>query len=112
MLGRNPKNVEKMMKKLNIQTDDIDAEQVIIKTRDGNLVIDNPQVMKMNMMGREVYQITGDVKKGGGEKEKKKEEDVKLVMEQTGKDRDTVEAKLEEMNNDLAKVIMDLKEKD
>lgn len=111
MLGRG--NVEKMMKKMNIKTNEIDAEKVIIKKSDGDIVIENPQVMLMNMMGRDVYQVTGDAREGKKEEKKEtKEEDIKMVMEQTGHDRSTVESKLEELNNDLAKAIMDLKKKE
>ena len=103
MFGNDPKKVEQMMKKLNITTKQVDATEVIIKSRNGNIVIEKPEVMIMHMMGKEVYQITGKQKKGA------KEDDVKMVMEHTGKDRATVEKKLEELNNDLAKTIMELK---
>src|SRR5262249_1832175 len=107
MLGRNPKDIEKMMKKLNINTNEIDAEAVIIKKRDGDMIIDSPHIMVMNMMGRDVYQITGNVRQ-----KKTNEDDVKLVMEQTGKDRSTVEKTLEDLDNDLARTIAELKRKD
>ena len=103
MFGKDPKKIEQMMKKLNINTKEIDAIEVVIKTESGNIVISAPEIMVMNMMGRDVYQITGKVSAGA------KEEDVKVVMEHTGKDRQTVEKKLEELNNDLAKAIMELK---
>jgi len=103
MFGKDPKKIEQMMKKLNINTREIDASSVIIKAASGDIVIESPEVMVMNMMGRDVYQITGNAKAGP------KEQDVKIVMEQTGKSRTEVERKLEEMNNDLAKAIMDLK---
>jgi alpha-NAC-related protein len=103
MFGKDPRKVEQMMKKLNITTKQIEATEVIIKTKEGNLVIEAPEIMIMNMMGRDVYQITGKAKKGA------KAEDIRMVMEHTGKDKVTVEKKLEELNNDLAKAIMELK---
>jgi len=105
MFGKDPKKIEQMMKKLNINTRELNAKEVVIKTEGGDIVIDSPEVMIMNMMGKDVYQITGDVKAGKGVSE----DDIKLVMEQTGSDRSTVEKKMEEMNNDLARVIMELK---
>ena len=105
MFGKDPKKIEQMMKKLNINTKEIEASEVVIKAKDGNIVIEAPEVMVMNMMGRDVYQITGRARPGA------REEDVKMVMENTGKDRTTVEKKLEELNNDLAKAIMELKGK-
>ncbi len=101
-----PKKIEKMMKKLNMDVKNIEAEEVIIKTKSKDIIITEPEVMITNMMGKDIYQITGNVK----EKQTISEEDIKLVMEQTGKDRETVVKKLEEVENDIAKAIMELKE--
>ncbi len=40
----NPKQLEKMARKMGIQTQEIPAEEVIIKMKDKELVISNPQV--------------------------------------------------------------------
>jgi nascent polypeptide-associated complex subunit alpha len=103
-----PKKIEHMMKKLNMKVQQIPAEVVIIKTKEKNIVISNPEIMLADMMGREVYQISGEV----SESTFVNEEDVQMVMDKTGKDRDTVVKKLEELNNDLARAIMDLKEQE
>ncbi|MBI4154036.1 nascent polypeptide-associated complex protein [Candidatus Woesearchaeota archaeon] len=106
MLGKpDPKKIEEMMKKLNMNIQQLPAEEVTIKTKDRNLVISNPQIMIARMGGRDIYQITGDVKESG----KANEEDIQMVMEKTGKDRETVEKKLEELDNDLARAIIELK---
>lgn len=102
-----PKKVEQMMKKLNLKVQQIPAEVVIIKTKEKNIIISKPEVMLADMMGREVYQVSGDV----SESVPVNEEDVRMVMDKTGKDRETVVKKLEELNNDLARAIMELKEK-
>ncbi|HLD39427.1 MAG: nascent polypeptide-associated complex protein [Candidatus Aenigmatarchaeota archaeon] len=108
MLGKpNPKMIEQMMKKLNMKVQEIPAELVIIKTKDKNIIISKPEIMLADMMGREVYQISGEV----SESFTVNEDDVKLVMDKTGKDRNTVVKKLEELNNDLARAITELKEK-
>ncbi len=110
MFGKpDPKKMEKMMKKLNLNLKQVEAESVIIKTKAKNIIISNPEIMIANMMGREVYQITGEVSESTGG-QGVREEDVKIVMEKTGKDRDTVVKKLEELNSDLAKAILELKE--
>ena len=104
MFGMNdPKKIQQMMKKLNMDVREIEAEEVIIKQKSKTLKIKKPEIMIANVMGRDVYQISGELY------ESVSEDDIKLVMEQTGKDRQTVEQKLEELNNDLAKVIMELK---
>lgn len=104
--GTDPKKLEKIMKKLNMNVQEIDADVVVIKTKKKNIIISSPQIMLTNMMGRDVYQVTGEV----SEAYPIKEEDILMVMEQTGKDRMTVEKKLEELDNDLARAIMELKE--
>ena len=110
MLGlgdMDPKKMQKLMKKLNIDVEEIDAYEVIIKCKSKNIIISKPNVMVVDMSGSDVFQITGQVT----ESSKIDEKDVEMVMEKTGKDRETVEKKLEELNNDLAKAIMELQEK-
>ena len=102
-----PKKVKEMMKKLNMNVKEIQAEEVIIKTSDKNIIISEPEIMIADMMGKEVYQISGVV----SESDQLNEKDIKMVMEKTGKDRETVVKKLEELNNDLAQAIIELKTK-
>ena len=106
MLGKpSPEKIQQMMKKLNMDIRQMEAEEVTIKTKTKNVKIKNPEVMIANMMGRDVYQISGEVY------ESLPEDDILLVMNQTGKDRPTVEKKLEELDNDLARAIIELKGK-
>ena len=102
-----PKKVEQIMKKLNMKVQQIEAEEVVIRTKDKDIIISRPEIMLADMMGREVYQVSGEV----SERTLVNEDDVRMVMDKTGKDRDTVVKKLEELDNDLAKAIMELKEK-
>jgi len=100
-----PKKVEQIMKKLNMKVQQIPAEEVIIKTKEKKIIISNPEIMLADMMGREVYQISGDV----SESILVNEDDVRMVMDKTGQDRDIVVKKLEDLDNDLAKAIVELK---
>ncbi|MCD6093008.1 MAG: nascent polypeptide-associated complex protein [Candidatus Aenigmarchaeota archaeon] len=102
----NPLKMQKMMKQMGMKMDEIDAKEVIIKCADQEIVLQNPQVIITEIMGKKVYQISGEEIRKTKEP---KEEDIKIVMDQTGKDRDTVAQKLKELNNDLAKVILELK---
>lgn len=107
MFGKpDPKKIEQMMKKLNMNITKIEADVVAIKCKDKNILISKPDIMVTNMMGRDVYQITGEV----SESTMVTEDDIKMVMNKTGKDRETVVQKLEELNNDLAKAILELKQ--
>ncbi|MDY0266285.1 MAG: nascent polypeptide-associated complex protein [Methanimicrococcus sp.] len=106
--GMNPKKMQGMMKQLGIEMLDIDnAEQVIIKTTGGDIIIDNPSISIMRAQGVDTYQINGDVKKV------QKQlvipaEDVRLVCEQTGASEEEAKAALEKNNGDLAEAILSL----
>ena len=99
-----------MMKQLGIQQVDIPAIEVIIKTKDKNIIISNPSVAKVNMMGQENFQISGDVH----EEEVSSvpdisEEDIKTVMDQTGANKLTAKKAIEDAHGDLAEAILNLK---
>lgn len=102
-----PKKMEKLMKQLGMKVEQLPADEVIIKCCGYQIKITNPEVAVMKVMGRNVYQITGEEKREAIEPS---EEDIRLVIEKTGKDRKTVVEKLKELNNDLARAIMELKE--
>lgn len=101
----NPKQLEGMLKQLGMKMQNISATQVVIKTDTGNITIDDPQVVKTTMKGQVVYQVSGKV-----DEQLYSEDDVKLVMEQTGiKDQEKIKKTLEETNGDVVEAIMKLK---
>ena len=106
--GINPKQMEKVMRQMGIQSENIDAEKVIIKTRTKDIIISSPQVTKVKMQGQETFQIAGEISEMSAQSFS--EEDLNLVIEQTGKDRDSVKKQLEKNNGDIAKTILELKE--
>lgn len=109
MPGMNPKDMAKAMKRMGIKQHDIEAEQVIIRCQDKNIVFNNPQVAKINMMGQETWQITGESQEEEISTEPEiKEDDIKTVMEQTGKNREEAEQALQETKGDLAQAIINL----
>lgn len=105
MPGMDMKKLQKMMK----DVENIPAERVIIEG-ETRLVIENPQIVKMNVMGQETYQIIGQAIEEKIEESSFSEEDVKLVMSQTGKDEISVKEALIANSGDIAKTILDLKE--
>ena len=107
MPGLSPKKMEAMMKQMGIQQQNIDASQVIIKKTDGtNIIIENPEVTKINMQGNKSFQITGDVREETQELEIS-DEDIQAVMEKTGASEDEAREALEK-TGDLAEAIMEL----
>jgi nascent polypeptide-associated complex subunit alpha len=103
--GMDPKKVEQMLKQLGMEMEDIKATQVIIKRDDGDIIIDNPQVVKTTMRGQVIYQVSGNVR------QEVSQEDIKLVMDQTGiKDEEKVKKALQEAKGDVVEAIMKLKQ--
>ncbi len=102
----NPKMMEKAMKQLGIKSEEIMATEVVIKTAEKEIIITNPQVTRINMGGQESFQITGELSERSASKFS--EEDVKMVMDQTGVTKEQAEKALEE-TGDIAEAIMKLK---
>jgi len=101
--------MQKAMKRLGIRQEEIDAEEVIIKTKDKDLVIKNPQVSKVNMMGQETFQIVGNITEV--EKDAKaeiNEDDIETVMVQTGCSKEEALEALEQSSGNLAEAILKL----
>ena len=106
--GINPSQLKGMMKQMGIKQEEIEADRVIIEKSDGNrIVIEPANVQKMIMQGQESWQITGTAREEAGGI---REEDVKLVMDKTGKSEKEVRKALEEVGGDMAEAIVKLSE--
>ena len=103
--GMNKKMLEKAMKQMGVKQEEIEASEVIIKLQDKELIIRNPQVSKVNMMGQDSFQISGDVE----ENTPINEENLKLVMTQAEADETAATQALLENKGDIAKAIIQLK---
>ena len=104
--GMDAKKMQQMLKRLGMKLDTLQANEVIIKTDSGDIIIENPQVVKTSMKGQVVFQVSGNVKE-----KLYSDEDVKLVIDQTGvKDEVKVKKALEESKGDIAQAIMKLKQ--
>ncbi len=102
--GMDPRLVKQAMKKMGMKQEEIPALEVIIKTPEKNLLIRNPHVMKVVIMGEESFQITGEIE----EQSSISEEDIKTVMEQTSCSEKEAHDALERAEGDLAKAILEL----
>lgn len=102
----NPKQMERMMRQMGIQATNIEAEEVVIKTPEKEIVISNPQVSKVKAMGQETFQITGEISERP--REEVSEEDVEMVAEQAKVSKEEAREMLKE-TKDIAEAIMRLK---
>lgn len=109
-MNMNSRQMQQAMKKMGVSQDQIAAEKVIIRLADRDLIIDNPDVAKVNMMGQETYQVVGEVREEIHDSAPKiEEEDIQTVMDQTGASRDDVVDAINQAEGDLAQAIMILK---
>lgn len=115
MRGVNPRQMKQAMKRMGITTEDISGvEEVIIRTRDKEYVIKDAAVTIMEVQGQKTFQIVGEptisarsaapAAKGG--EQAVPEEDVELVMSQTGAGREQAVKALKESGGQPAEAIL------
>jgi len=121
--GLDPRKMQQMMKQMGIEVDDIEAEEVVIRTTDGEeLVFSDPDVTRMDARGQHTYQVVGDAetREASGSSsdsvesvEESTEEsagaipdaDVEIVAQKAGASEDEAREALEAENGDLAAAI-------
>jgi len=111
----NPREAKRMMQRMGLSMDAMpDVEQVVIKTSNKEITIEEPEVAMIEMQGKKIFQITGGkISEKAAERKPSgvAEEDVRLVADQTGKSVEEARKALEESNGDLAKAILLLQSK-
>ncbi|WP_297092938.1 nascent polypeptide-associated complex protein [Thermococcus sp.] len=109
MMGMNPRQMKKLMRQMGIKMEELEGvKEVIIRLENKEIIIREPAVTVITAQGEKSYQIIGpeEVRTVVSIPE----EDIKLVMEQTGVDYDTAKKALEEAKGDLAEAILKLTE--
>ncbi|MDY6966196.1 MAG: nascent polypeptide-associated complex protein [Halobacteriota archaeon] len=105
--GMNPRKVKQMMKQMGINVDPLDdVQEVIIKMSDREIVFKDAEVTVMDAMGTKTYQIVGTPEERV--KEEIPDDDIQLVIEQTGASKEEATRALKESNGDLAEAIIKL----
>jgi len=98
--------LEKAMKSLGMKQQTIDAEEVVIKTKDKDIVIENPGVALIDMAGQKIFQISGEIIER--QRFPFSEDDIRLVMEKSKSSYENAKSALEE-TGDIAEAILKLK---
>jgi len=106
--GLDSRKMQQMMKQMGIDIDELDAEEVIIRTADEELVFDSPDVQRMDAQGQETYNIVGSPESrdvgagddgasddGGDGDDGIPQEDIDMVVDQTGVGEDEAREALE-----------------
>jgi nascent polypeptide-associated complex subunit alpha len=112
----NPKQMKAMMKRMGISQEDIeDVEEVVIKTRTKEIVFKDAAVTSMTVQGQKTYQIVGTPQERARKKEEGHteeggipDEDIKLVMSQTGCSAAEAKKALQETDGAPAEAILKL----
>jgi nascent polypeptide-associated complex subunit alpha len=106
--GMNPKQMNQMMRKLGINVKEIkNIQEVIIRTDTKQFIFNEAEVTIMEAQGQKTYQIVGNPKIIEVEEEMP-EDDINLIIEQTGVSKDKAKKALEETKGDIAEAIMKL----
>jgi nascent polypeptide-associated complex subunit alpha len=112
-----PREAKRMMQRMGLSMGEMpDVQEVVFKTSNKEIVVENPQVATLDLHGQKIFQVTGErITEREVEKESAKvaipEEDVRLVADQTGKSVEEAKRALEETEGDLAKAILLLQTK-
>jgi nascent polypeptide-associated complex subunit alpha len=124
------RQMRRRMQQQGIDMDQIEATKVIIEGPEKTLVIEQPEVILMTQMGQQIYQVIGEAKEYSSEElfvEEKKEieilessegietkpliteNDIMLVAAQANVDKEEAKAVLTECEGNIAKAILQLK---
>ncbi|MDO5852980.1 MAG: nascent polypeptide-associated complex protein [Thermoplasmata archaeon] len=108
----NDRQMKQAMKKMGIKQSSIDGvTEVVIRTKDREIVIRNAEVVCVEMPGSKSYQVSGTeeeraIGSDGVAKPTFPEEDIALVMSQASCDRDRAVAALEATDGQPAEAII------
>ncbi|MBI5553445.1 MAG: nascent polypeptide-associated complex protein [Candidatus Diapherotrites archaeon] len=106
MGGMNPKNMQRMMRQMGIEPDELACTRVVFEQDGKKLVMENPTVTVMSVQGQKTYLVNGEIKE---ESAGFSAEDVSLVASSANVSEAKAQEALKKADGDLAKAIEALK---
>jgi nascent polypeptide-associated complex subunit alpha len=118
--GLDPSKMQQMMKQMGIDIEELDAEEVIIRTPDEELVFTDADVQRMDAQGQQTYNVVGEPERreagatdepsgddgaNGGDDGGIPQDDVELVSQRTGASERAAREALEATDGDLAAAV-------
>ena len=117
--GLDPRKMKQMMNQMGIDLTEIDAEEVIIRTAEEELVFHDADVQRMDAQGQQTYQVVGEPdtrprgespsaiesEEGTAAESDIPDEDVEIVAARTGTTEEAAREALEETDGDLAAAV-------
>ncbi len=108
MRRASPREARRMMQRMGLSMNSIDVEEVILRTRDKEITIKDPEVAILDVQGQRIYQVVGgQVTERSVEKKLAiPDEDAQLVAQQAKVSLEQARAALEQTSGDLAQAIL------
>ena len=113
--GINPRQLQRMMKQMGINTEELTAEEAVIRTHDKEYRFEKPDVTIVTAQGQKTFQIIGkhevvsrDISEAKEETITIPDEDVKLVAQQANVSEEAARKALEECRGNPAEAIVKL----
>ncbi|KYH27656.1 nascent polypeptide-associated complex protein [Halalkalicoccus paucihalophilus] len=115
--GLDPRKMEQMMKQMGIDTEELDATEIVIRTPEKELVFSDADVTVINAQGQQTYQIVGEpeTREAGSGSDAGEDtaiedadipaDDIEIVAMRTGASEDDAREALEEADGDLATAV-------
>ena len=109
----NPRQMKRMMQQMGIKSTEMEEiEEVIMRGKNNDYIVKDPSVTVMEVQGQQTIQIIGDIETiSKGSESAINEEDIELIMEQTGVSEDEAKKELEEANGEPAEAIISIMNK-
>jgi nascent polypeptide-associated complex subunit alpha len=104
----NPRQARRMMQRMGLSMNPLEVEEVIMRTKDKEITIEEPEVAVLEVQGQKIFQVAGGhiTEKAIEKIISVPEEDVQLVAQQAKVSLDKARAALEQTNGDLAQAIL------
>lgn len=110
---RSNRQMRRMFDKMGLNMNPLEnIEEVIIKMSNKDIIIKKPSVTEIRAQDSTIYQIVAeDIEEIAKEVKKFSEEDIMLVIQQTGVTKEVAEKALEDAEGDIARAILTLTSK-
>lgn len=110
--GVDPRQMKQMMRQMGMSQEELDASEIIIRTKSGKeLIFSNPSVQKIKMQGQETFQISGPYVESEPQAQITiSEDDIEMVAAGAKVSKEIAKKTLEEVDGDIAHAIVNLTE--
>ena len=108
-----PRETRRMMQRMGLNMSPMEVQEVILKTKEKEITIKDPEVAVLEVQGQKIFQVVGGeiTEKALERRIAVPEEDVQLVAQQAKVSLEQARVALEQTNGDLAQAILLLSQK-